>query len=386
MRTYKFQLKPNKTQEKKLFETLDMSRFVYNKLLEELNNQEKIDRGKIQHKVVELKQQFPKLKEVHSKILQYECYRLFSNLRGLSQLKKNGRKVGGLRFKGSMWFKTFVMNQSGFKLIDTENHYNKLKISKIGEINILQHRKIEGKIKGIIIKRKIDNWEAHIITDAKYTVDSGEDVIGIDMGVLTFITTSNNERIENPLYMNKSLEKLQLLHRKISKTKRGSKNRKKLCIKLEKVWEHIDNRKKDFFHKVTTDLVGRSKFISVEKLNLKSMTSNKKNKYYNHRNILDSSFGMFLQMLKFKAESAEIKYVRVNPANTSKMCSKCGKLKNMPMNIRKYICECGNIIDRDYNAAINIKRKGLTFVGEDWLQSSMNQEAITLTPKVLGYV
>jgi len=381
MRVYKFSLKPNKEQEVLLQKTLDLCRFTYNKLLEELNSQEKIDRNKVQHKIVELKKEFPELKKVYSKTLQYECYRLFSNLSGLSKSKKKGNKVGRLRFKGYKWYKTFVLNQSGYKFIKTSKHYDKLRISKIGEINVRVHRNIEGNIKGIIIKRKVNSWEAHIITDAKYIISKGNSEIGIDMGVISFLHTSNNEKIENPLYMNQELDKLKNIHRRISKTKKGSHNRKKHCLLLEKVWETIDNKKKDFFHKVTTHLVNNSKFISVEQLNIKSMTKNVKGKYYNHRNILDSSWGMFLQMLKFKAESAGVEYVEVDPKNTSKTCCKCGKLQNMPTSIRTYKCECGHIIDRDYNASINIlaKGKGLTFVGEEWLHSLMNQEAMSFT-------
>jgi len=79
---------------------LDRCRFVYNKMLEGLNKQKKPDRNKIQNSIPKLKEDYPELKEVYSKVLQYECYKLFSNLRSLSRLKKNGRKVGRLRFKG----------------------------------------------------------------------------------------------------------------------------------------------------------------------------------------------------------------------------------------------------------------------------------------------
>ena len=113
------------------------------------------------------------------------------------------------------------------------------------------------------------------------------------------------------------------------------------------------------------------------------MVSNKKDKYYNHRNILDSSWGSFLQLLKFKAECAGIEYMEANPCNTTKKCSRCGRLKDMPTNIRIYHCPCGLVLDRDYNSAINILNRALgrepTFVGEDELSSSVNQEAITST-------
>ena len=106
MYAYKFRLYPSKKQQALLLVTFDLCRFTYNQLLEKLNKSKIINRGKIQHSIMGLKERFPELKSVYSKTLQYECYRLFSNLKSLSRLKKNGRKVGKLRFKGRDWFKT----------------------------------------------------------------------------------------------------------------------------------------------------------------------------------------------------------------------------------------------------------------------------------------
>lgn len=108
-----FGLYPTKEQEHKLLETLDNCRLVYNKMLEGLNGQSKSDRLKLQNYVPALKKEHLELEDAYSKVLQYEIYRLFSNLRALTRLKKNGRKVGRLRFKGKGWFKTFTYNQSG---------------------------------------------------------------------------------------------------------------------------------------------------------------------------------------------------------------------------------------------------------------------------------
>ncbi|MEK6973141.1 MAG: helix-turn-helix domain-containing protein, partial [archaeon] len=128
--TYKFRMYPSKEQEQKLFFVLDKCRFTYNKLLEILNKQEKINQSEIQSSIPELKEQYPELNEIYSKTLQYESYRLFSNLRTLSRLKKNGNTVGKLRFKGKDWFKTFTYNQSGFVLEIKNKKYNKLYLSK----------------------------------------------------------------------------------------------------------------------------------------------------------------------------------------------------------------------------------------------------------------
>ena len=377
MRCYKFQLKPSNKQNLKLLDNLETSRFLYNKLLEVMTKNNIKSKNELSKYLTWMKKQddYKFLNNYYSKMLQPIIDRLYSNIKGLAISKKNGNKIGKLRFKGQRWFKTIMYNQSGFKLMDTKGHYNILSLSKIGDIKIRQHRNIEGNIKSIIIKRKVSSWEAHIITDAKYTLESGSKMLGIDMGVMSFLTTSENEHIDNPLFLNKSLSKVKDRHRKISMTKKRSKNRKKQCLKLERLWEHINNQKNDFFHKISTKLVRSCRFIAVEKLNIKSMTSNDKNKHYNHRNILDSSWGRFLSMLKVKAESAGIQYIEVDPKNTSKMCHKCGSIKSMPLNVRMYQCDCGMLIDRDHNAAINILSKGLASVGVDTLVSSMKQEA-----------
>jgi putative transposase len=106
--TYKSRLYPNPEKEKKLLWTLEKCREVYNQMLEGLNNQERPNRLELQSKILKLKEQHPGLKGVHSKVLQMVVCQLFSNLRALAQLKRNGKNVGRLRFKGKGWFKTFT--------------------------------------------------------------------------------------------------------------------------------------------------------------------------------------------------------------------------------------------------------------------------------------
>ncbi|HLD39153.1 MAG TPA: helix-turn-helix domain-containing protein, partial [archaeon] len=150
--SYKFRLYPTREQQQKLQWTLNKCRYVYNFLLDELQQQKVIDKAQLQEMITDLKRIEPDLQKVYSKVLQYENYRLFSNLRSLSQTKKKGRKVGSLRFKGKNWFKTFSYNQSGFAIMQNQTRYDKLWLSKIGEIPFIMHRTIEGKIKQITIK------------------------------------------------------------------------------------------------------------------------------------------------------------------------------------------------------------------------------------------
>jgi putative transposase len=346
----KFRLYPNKEQKAKLEFALDTCRQAYNLMLGELNNQIVIDRAEIQAILPDLKICEPRFREVYSKTLQYECYRLFSNLSALRVLKGNHKKVGRLRFKGKGWFKTINYNQSGFYL---EN--NKLSLSKIGDIKIKVHREVNGNIKQIQIKKEIDRWYAIIITDEKKQIICGEKIIGIDLGINNYLVDSNGRKIENPKILENNLQKLKHLQKDLSRKKKGSFNRKKARIRLQKLHLKISNQRDDFLHKITTKLVKECKIIFMEDLNIKQMSQQK---YFNARNMMDASWGKFAQLLDFKAENAGCQIVKVNPRNTSKTCSQCGHIQDMPLYKRNYECAgCGFVIDRDYNSAINILNK-----------------------------
>lgn len=379
MIAYKFRIYPTKKQEQLMIQTLDSCRFVYNKLLEKLNNSEKIDRSEIQHHIVTLKGVYPKLKNVHSKTLQYEHYRLFSNLRGLSNSKKKRNKVGRLRFKGRDWFKTFYYNQSGFKLELTGKRYNKLKLSKIGEIPIRCHRNVKGNIKHVTIKRSINKWYASIITDAEYKKQKGGGVIGIDLGIINFIADDKGNTIKSPLYLKQGLNKIKKAHKNLSRKKKGSNNRQRAKNKLQLLYEKINNQRNDFLQKMSTDIVSKNHTICVEKLEISKIMSKERNRFWNRRNFADVSWGKFTTMLKYKAESAGATYIEVNPMNTSKKCSICGNLQDMSLSQRMYICDCGLQLDRDVNAARNVLAQGLGLVESETVSNSMKHEAITLT-------
>ena len=150
--THKFRLYPTKEQEEKLLFILEQCRWLYNKLLSIINKGKKMPQIKMQSLLPKLKEEHPELKEVNAK-LQMVVFMLYNNLKALAELKKKGRKVGKLRYKKYGKFKSFILNQSGFKLIRTGNRLDKLYISKVGKVPIRVHRSVEGKIKQVIVKR-----------------------------------------------------------------------------------------------------------------------------------------------------------------------------------------------------------------------------------------
>src|SRR3989338_3456367 len=228
MISYKFKLYPNKEQREKLELSLDICRRTYNYLLAELDKG--FTKVEIANYLLDLKVVNPEMKEVYSKVIQKENDNLFSNLSGLSASKKNGNKVGRLRFKGKGWKKTFTFNQSGFKLID-----------KIGDINIKVHRQIEGKIKQIIIKREINKWYDIIQTDANIQLTKGDKEIGLDFGLINFYTDNEGNKISIPKNIQQIQKRLKKAHRNLSRKQKGSNRRLKAINKLQNTYQKQTN-------------------------------------------------------------------------------------------------------------------------------------------------
>ncbi len=381
---YKFRLYPNKAVREKLDFALNICRQAYNILLGELRDQAIIDRNMIQSILPDLKICEPRFREVYSKTLQYECYKLFSNLSALSALKKQGRKVGQLRFKGKRFFDTMTYNQSGFTLEHIFGKNGRLKLSKIGDIKIKLHRLPEGNVKQVTLKRINDKWFAFVISDGIKKLEHGNKVLGIDLGINHYLVDSEGNKVEHPKNYEKTLPKLKTAHKNLSRKKKGSKNRLKAKKSLNRIYEKLTNQRNDFLHKTSTDLIKQCKIIVVEDLNIKGMMMQK---YFNAKNIADSSWAKFIQMLEYKAENSGVQIIKVNPKDTTKTCSNCGHIQKMPLWVRTYKCEnCLFEMCRDENSAINIKNLGSERAYVEMMsdssseeQLSMKQEAITST-------
>jgi len=315
--TYKFRLYPKKEQEERLLETLELCRQTYNYFLAQWNGKDKIpSRLELQAQLPELKTEKPELNRVYSKVLQMVLCQLYSNLKALSQLRKNGKKVGKLRFKGKGWYKTFIYNQSGFKLIKTGKRLDILHLSKIGDVPIRVHRKVKGKIKQVIIKRhNSGKWFAYVCVEEETRVIKRElkKAVGIDLGIKHFLTDTEGRQIENPRLYEKTLERISVIQHWLSKRKKGSKNREKQRVKLAKLYEKLTNQRDDFLHKLSRFYANSYDVICVENLNTSNMARN----HNLAQRILDASWGKFLQMLEYKAARAGARVVRVNPRGTS---------------------------------------------------------------------
>jgi len=315
--TYRFRLYPKPEHEERLLETLELCRQTYNYFLAQWNGKERIpSRLELQAQLPKLKRERPELSKVYSKVLQMVLYQLYSNLNALSELKRNGKHVGRLRFKGKGWYKTFVYNQSGFKLIKTGKRLDLLHLSKIGDIPIRVHREVDGRIKQVIIKRhNSGKWFACLCVEKEIKVAKRETkrVIGIDVGLKHFLTDSEGRQIENPRFYERTLERIRILQRNLSRKKKDSKNREKARVKLAKVYERLVNQRNDFLHKLSRFYVSNYDVICVEDLKIQNMVRN----HNLAQKILDASWGKFIRLLHEKAERAACVVVDVPPRGTS---------------------------------------------------------------------
>lgn len=396
-RTYKFRLYPIRTQQNLLGSQLSLCQWLYNHFLEERRNAYEKDKIKIScfdqiKEIPKLKKEKPELKQVYSQTLQDVARRLdkaFQNFFRRVKENKNGnkQKPGYPRFKGKYRYDSLIYPQSGFELKD-----NKLNLSKIGFLKIKLHREIEGNIKTLTIKRTPTNkWYACFMVEINKELPEkrriedimSENMIGVDMGLDNFLTSSQEEKIDNPRYLRESEEKLSKVQRKHSRKKLRSKNRTKSRIKIARLHEKITNQRQDFLHKLSKYLVNDFQLIAFEKLIIKGMVKNK----YLAKSITDASWGKFRQMLTYKAEEAGLYAIGVNPQNTSQICSNCEKTVPKSLATRIHKCpHCGLTIDRDINAAKNILNLALSTAGTagsnacgvERILSTMKQEALRL--------
>lgn len=361
-KVYKFRLYPTKAQITRLERTLELCRIVHNETLayrREKWEQEHISVSNYEsHNLLpQWKQEYPDLKEVFSQTLQEVQERVEHAYRHFFRRVKNGEMPGYPRFKGMGCYDSFCYPQMGFKL-----HDDHIYLSKIGMMRIVKHRPIIGDVKRVCIRRRAGKWYAMLMVEVPDTSSAhsrSEPVVGIDVGLESFATFSTGEKMPNPRFFREGEKALAKAQRKLSKLENDSPERRKAKKVVARIHDRISNRRYDVAQQFSLRLVRRFGIIAFEDLNIKGMV-------HNHRlakSISDVSWNLLVKFTMYKAASAGTTVVLVNPANTSKMCSRCGQLVEKNLGDRLHQCpSCGLVIDRDENAAINILRLGLQSV------------------------
>jgi len=356
----KYRLFPTKAQASQMAWTLETCRLVYNSLVNDRKCQYEV-RGKAptwleqKRAITSWKPNHPELSGVYSQVLQDVSKRVDLAFQAFFRRVKGGEtpghpRISHPRIKGD-GYDSFTYPQSGFGF-----YQGRLRLSKIGDLNINLHRTVDGDIKTCTIRRINGKWFACFSVEyAPELLPPSDDEIGVDVGLKTFAALSDGTFIKNPRFFRKDENALAKAQRKLAKQKRGSKARKKARKVVSRIHERIRNRRHDFVHQTARRLVNRFGVVAVERLNVKGMVKN----HCLAKFISDASWSVFRSVLTTKAESAGRLVVVVNPAYTSQTCSGCGDIQKKSLSVRTHRClVCGLVLDRDTNAAVNIKTVG----------------------------
>lgn len=360
-KSYKFRIYPTKKQVVILENTLELCRELYNAALQERRDAWRLNKVSISYydqdkQLTEVKKIREDLKTINAQTLSNVLNRLDKTFNNFFRRSKEKQAIGFPRFKGQNRYNSFCYRQNGFSVSD-----NKLTLSKIGKLKLKLSRPVIGKVKTCTIKREIDKWFViFLVETAAETLSKTGKQIGIDVGIEKFLTLSDGTQIENFKYFEKSQKKLRVAQRSIVRKTKGSNSRRKAVLKLKKIHQKIKNQRSDFQHKISTRLVKEFDLIAIENLNILGMS-----KGILSKQIHDVAWSAFFQKLKYKAENAGKLVIEVNPKHTSQDCSVCSERVKKDLSVRVHQClNCGLILNRDENAAINILKAGQAFLAQ----------------------
>jgi putative transposase len=323
--------------------------------------------------LVNSKKLFPEYADIYSQVLQDCVARVKKTFDRWLKGDCNGKKSGKPRFKGVGRYRSFTFPQMKQDCIQGKF----IKFPMIGNVKLIQHRPLPDgfKIKTATITRKIDGWYVVLsLEDASVPVLTPDtpvmdNTIGIDMGLKSFLVDDSGKEVAIPQHYRKSEKRLKRLQRSLSRKKKGSNRRKKAIKRVAKVHLKVSNKRKDFYYKTAKKLLSQGKHVAHEDLNIKGLAKSRLAKSVN-----DAGWGQFLQILSIKAERAGLLTIAVNPNGTSQDCSNCGHKVKKELSERWHLCpNCGCSLDRDHNAAINIKHRA---VGHSVLKAQVTPDAI----------
>ena len=377
----KYRIYPNKEQSNLIDRTIGCARLVYNLMLNDFYEYN------VMKTPANYKDEYPFLREVDSFAL---CNSQMDLKQAFRNHKQNPKHFGKPKFKKKSRSKlSYKTNNNHGTAVRIEN--NKLILPKFRPgIKIVEHRKVDGIIKSVIIEHTAsDYYTATIlydVSDEPITKSLSKDsILGIDLGIKHLAITSDNEKYNNPKYYQKTQSKLRkeqkILNRRLEQNikkrvydKNGKctkviykkplsecKNYQKQTKKVAKIHNKIKHQRLDNSHKVSSEIIKNHDYIVLETLRIKNLMKNRRLS----KSIADVGWSLFINLLEYKAERYGKQIIKIDQwFPTSQICSYCqhndGK---KALNIREWKCSnCHTKHDRDVNAAINIKNKGLEMI------------------------
>lgn len=365
IRSYTFVLRPLAPQRAELHRWKAQCCDLYNAALEQ-----RITAWRTQHKGVSYVDQCRDLtdlrrEESHAsvpcKVQRSALRRLDRAFQSFFRRCKQGATPGFPRFRSKRRYDSFGLGRVAIEPAEREGGSGYVRVPKLGQVRFRQHRFMRGEVRDVELRYEPckDRWYVRVVCDVGEAPPKRvvRHATGIDLGLKEFAVLSDGEPIANPRHFRSGHESLARAQRKLARKKKGSNSRHRARAAVARQHRCVRNQRVDFHRKLAADLCSRFDLIAHENLNIKGLARSALAK-----SVSDVGWGSFLHHLACKAEEAGVHLVAVDPRNTTQACSQCGQLVPKGLGDRVHVCDCGCVLDRDHNAALNVLARGLRAV------------------------
>ena len=367
MLVYEYKLDGTTKQYAAIDEAIRVVQFIRNTCLRLWMNSERVSKNDLQIACAVLAKEFPFASRLNSQARQASADRAWLAIQRFydnCKEHKPGRK-GYPQFQHDT--RSVEYKQSGWKLEPDGKHMVFTDGCGIGRLRLVGNTKQKSatfpvkQIKRVRIVHRADGYYVQLGLKIERVINhvaSGKEV-GIDVGLQSFLTDSDGNMVENPRHYRKAEQKLKRLHRHLSRKNKGSQNRKKARKALAKGYLKVQRQREDFARKQANALVSSHDLIAYEHLQIRNMAKNR----HLAKSIHDVGWGLFLRWLNYYGALHDIPVMAVPPHYSSQDCSACGTRVKKTLSVRTHICpDCGVVLDRDHNAALNILQEALSSI------------------------